>query len=63
MNATEYQKALFEKLKCIFGDANIEKEWDVARNSQDDFTRDIYCPRLDIALGPFNIDKQIETNK
>jgi hypothetical protein len=63
MNAKEYQIILFEKLKRIFGESNVEKEWDAAKNSQDDFSRKIYCPKTDIAIGPFNIDRQVEINR
>lgn len=51
-----YQEVVFNSLKSIFGEHNVEKEWNVAKDSRDDFTREFYCPRLDIAVGPFHID-------
>jgi len=52
-----YQNRVFDILNGIFGEDNVEKEWNVAKNSQDDFTRALYCPRLDLAVGPFNIHR------
>ncbi|MDP3041752.1 MAG: hypothetical protein Q8N62_03340 [Candidatus Omnitrophota bacterium] len=54
-----YQNKVFDILKRIFGEDNVEKEWNVAKNSQDDFTRELYCPRLDLAVGPFNIHRNV----
>lgn len=54
-----YQKSVFNSLKVIFGENNVEKEWNAAKNSEDDFTRELYCPRLDIAVGPFNIHRNV----
>jgi len=55
-----YQKATTNLLKIIFGEPEVEDEWNVAKNSQDDFTRRLYCPRIDIAVGPFNITRDVE---
>jgi len=60
--AKKYQNAAFNVLKNTFGDQNVKKEWDVAKNSQDDFNRTMYCPRPDLAVGPFNIDQNIVPN-
>ena len=57
-----YQESACKSLSRIFGEDNVRKEWDVAKNSQDDFTRELYCPRLDIAVGPFNIDGNVNWN-
>lgn len=58
----EYQNRVVASLKTLFGERNVKKEWDVAKDSQDAFTRQLYCPRLDIAVGPFNIDGNIYHN-
>lgn len=58
----EYQERATTLLRGVFGENNVKKEWDVAKNSQDAFTRQLYCPRLDIAVGPFNINGNIYTN-
>jgi len=51
----EYQELVCNSLQRIFGETNVKKEWNVAKDSRDDFTRELYYPRLDIAIGPFNI--------
>lgn len=58
----DYQKFASNSLKRIFGEDNVKKEWDVAKDSRDHFTRELYCPRLDCAVGPFNIDTNIDYN-
>lgn len=58
----KYQDKITKLLSKIFGELNVEKEWDVAKKSQDDFTRSLYCPRIDIAVGPFNITMDVENN-
>ena len=58
----KYQDKITKLLSKIFGEVGVEKEWDVAKNSQDDFTKDLYCPRIDIAVGPFNITRDVENN-
>lgn len=60
---TTYQDNVANHLKDIFGNQDIIKEWHVAKDSRDDFTRELYCPRLDVAVGPFNIDGQVDVNK
>src|SRR3989338_1211827 len=52
----EYQEGIYNSLKEVFGEELVEKEWNVAKNSRDDLTRKMYCPRIDIAVGPFRID-------
>jgi len=57
-----YQELVCNSLRRIFGENNIKKEWDVAKDGRDDFTRELYCPRLDIAVGPFNVDRNVNHN-
>lgn len=57
-----YQETTTRALKNIFGESSVWKEWDVAKGSRDSFTRELYCPRLDIAAGPFNTDGNVERN-
>ena len=58
----KYQDKVTNLLVRIFGEANVRKEWDVAKNSQDGFNRDLYCPRVDIAIHPINITTDVENN-
>jgi len=58
----EYQGKVCGYLCNIFGQDNVKKEWDVAKDSQDAYTRELYCPQLDIAIGPFNIDGNVDEN-
>ncbi len=57
-----YQNKVIPVLKRIFGEHNVRKEWDVAKDAQDDYTRELYCPRIDVAVGPFNIDDNVGSN-
>lgn len=45
MGAREYQRIIKEKLKDTFNDIRIEEPMQ--------FTRNIYTPRIDVAVGPF----------
>lgn len=58
----KYQDKIAKLLSRILGQSNVKKEWDVAKNSQDAFNRDLYCPRIDIAVGPFNKTIDVENN-
>ena len=55
----EYQRRAFDKLERLFGEGNVEKEWDVGKGSQDSLTRELYCPRIDLAVGPFNTNRHM----
>jgi len=57
-----YQNSVCNYLKTIFGENNVKKEWNVAKDSRDDYTRELYSPRLDVAVGPFNICKDPYAN-
>jgi hypothetical protein len=63
MNTHDVTQKLLDIFSVLFPQGSIKKEWDAAKNSQDDFDRnEFYAPRVDIAIGPFNIDRQIEIN-
>lgn len=50
-------------LEGVFGQGNVIKEWDVAKESRDAFQRKLqYCPRIDFAIKPLNIDSNIIHN-
>lgn len=49
----------FSLLSGFFGEKQVIKEWDVGKNSEDALQRDVqYCPRIDFAVKPLNIDNQ-----
>ena len=54
-----YQEFAFNSLMKIFGEDGVKKEWNVAKDSEDAFTRELYSPRLDVAVGPFNISRHV----
>jgi len=49
----EYQSELVDKLKRVFPNAPVETEWKAMGRDAS-----LYCPRLDIAVGPFAYDRQ-----
>lgn len=63
MKTDVFTKELLIKLNGIFDPKLVVTEWSAAKNSEDDFNRsDYYAPRVDIAIGPFNINRDIERN-
>ncbi len=55
MNAGEYQNNLFTSLQNIFGNEYVKKEWDTVKyDTHFSNHKEIYAPRHDIAIGPFN---------
>ena len=63
MNTRKFTQILIEKLETIFPPDQIIKEWDVGMDSSDAFDRRIYyTPKVDIAVGSFNIDQRVKLN-
>lgn len=62
-NVTEFKGEIASKLRELFGADQVIPEWDVAKDSRDAWNRDLYCPRIDIAVGPFNIDGNVVENR
>lgn len=62
-NVGIYQNRIVSQLKEIFGSDQVELEWSVAKGSRDDWTRDLYCPIIDVAVGPFNIKRDVYVDR
>lgn len=65
MNGKQYQGKIFKKLRKIFNHKNVKWEWDVSKDAGDIFRRqnnNSYIPRIDLAIGPFNIDRNVLKN-
>lgn len=60
---TQYSD-VFSKLKHVFGDTSIKAEWDVAKDSEDwlQHRANLYVPRIDFVVAPFNTDTNRESN-
>lgn len=54
MTPREYQKLIAEKLRTIYPGIDIKEEWRSMRGEAS-----LYCPRLDVAVGPFAYDNLI----
>jgi hypothetical protein len=52
---TNFQNYSVTALRAIFGNDNVTREWNVAKDSGDYYSRELYTPRLDIGIGPYNI--------
>ncbi len=52
-DSTRLQNEIVEKLSYL----NAEKEWPIKKNATDRFSnqKQVYLPRLDVAVGPFSI--------
>ncbi len=55
MPGTDYQRAVALLLRRHFGDVRLE--WSISSDATDALARDptIYAPRVDVAVGPFNV--------
>lgn len=63
MQTKEFTNLLLTKLLQFFPSDSISKEWKISKHSRDDFnSREYYAPRVDIAIGPFNIDRKLKRN-
>lgn len=63
MKTDEFTHLLLARLRACFPEESISPEWNVSKNSQDDFSNtEYYAPRVDIAIGPFNINRDLENN-
>ena len=64
MNTKDYQNGIFDILIEIFGEKYVKKEWDsVKYDSHTSNHKQIYAPRLDIAVGPFNSYAELDTGR
>jgi hypothetical protein len=55
MRSTEYHEKIYHIFQNIFGEKNVEKEWDsVKYDPHLSSHKTTYAPRHDIAVGPFN---------
>jgi hypothetical protein len=51
-------------LEGFFGKENVVEEWDIAKESEDALQKGLqYCPRIDFAIKPFNIDRNVRENR
>jgi len=63
MDTETFTKKLIISLQRTFPSGDILQEWNVAKESRDDFNnQDYYAPRVDVAIGPFNIDRNLDRN-
>ncbi len=63
MDTKEFTQLLIDRLSRCFPPENIKKEWDVGKESVDDFDKNKhYAPRIDVVISPLNVDKNIKEN-
>lgn len=61
MKGDELRKQLFQEFQKIFGQDNVKTEWRASAESSDDFDSGyMYTPKTDVAVGPYNISKQVK---
>lgn len=61
LTAAEYQDATLTELRRVFGEEWVEKEWAMGRHASDGFEdREAYAPRLDISVGPWNVETDVD---
>ncbi len=54
--SVSFQNKIIEELHRYF--TEVKKEWSISSNATDAFSvNGIYAPRLDIAVGPFNVEE------
>ena len=58
MTPKEYQKLIAEKLRTIYPGIDVQEEWRAMRGEAS-----LYCPRLDIAVGPFAYNDLVYSDK
>lgn len=63
-SAGRQYRSIYVELRRIFDKRNVKDEWNAAKDAKDWMQQreHLYAPRLDFAVGPFNIDNSTETN-
>ncbi|EIJ65600.1 hypothetical protein BD31_I1572 [Candidatus Nitrosopumilus salaria BD31] len=56
-SSTSFQNEITEKLSRYF--QQVRKEWRITQDATDAFSTDVdvYAPRIDVAVGPFNVSE------
>jgi hypothetical protein len=63
MGAKEIQAVLAEILATMMSADHVKSEWSVRADATDDvYDKASYAPRLDLAVGPFNVSSEREAN-
>lgn len=63
MKTDDFTKLLLGEFRDIFSKDLVIPEWNASKNSEDDFNnKEYYAPRVDIAIGPFNINRELDEN-
>lgn len=64
LNSNEYQDLVVDLLKKIFPNNEVKKEWDsVSFDKKRSDHKELYAPRLDVAVGPFNTRNNIKNKQ